>query len=95
MKDLRDIGPYLQLGWVVAVSTLVPLGMGIWLDRRLGTAPLVILIGAVAGILTSTVAAVRFTSRVIETLGMPPETGSGPARTAMEQHATDEREDVE
>ena len=41
------IGKALQFGSTVVGSLLVFLGGGIWLDRRLGTAPLLLLIGLV------------------------------------------------
>ena len=72
MKEIRNLGPLLQLGWVVALSVLLPLGLGIWLDRRLGTAPLFILVGALAGIIAGTIGAVRVATRTIEALGRPP-----------------------
>lgn len=78
MKQLLRSGPLLQLGWVVALSTLIPLGVGIFLDRRLGTAPLFILIGALIGILAGTIGAVRITSKAIEALGQPSADGAGP-----------------
>ena len=59
MKDLLTSTSLLQLGWIVALSTLIPLGVGVLLDRRFGTAPLFILVGALVGIIGSTVAAVR------------------------------------
>lgn len=68
MKNLRHVGPLLQMSWVVVLSALIPLGIGLWLDRRLGTAPLFILIGALVGILASTVGAVRTAVRMIEAL---------------------------
>lgn len=78
MKQLLQSGPLLQMGWVVALSTLIPLGLGIWLDRRLDTAPLFILVGAIIGILAGTVGAVRIASKAIEALGRPPGDGSSP-----------------
>ena len=77
MKEVRNLGPLLQLGWVVALSVLIPLGVGLWLDRRLGTAPLFILIGALVGIFASTVAAVRVATRTIAALGQPPKPVQG------------------
>jgi F0F1-type ATP synthase assembly protein I len=68
VKNLRYTGPVLQLSWVVVISALVPLGIGLWLDRRLGTAPLFILIGGLVGILASTIGAVRTAIRMIEAL---------------------------
>ncbi|OQA45019.1 MAG: putative F0F1-ATPase [Chloroflexi bacterium ADurb.Bin325] len=78
MKDLTRVGPLLQLGWVVAFTVLIPLGLGLWLDRRFGTAPLFVLVGALLGILASTVAAVRLASRTIEALSHPPTEKSRP-----------------
>lgn len=72
MKQFLGAGPLLQVGWVVALSTLIPLGLGVLLDRCLGTAPLFILIGALIGIIAGTVGAVRITSRIIDALGQPP-----------------------
>jgi F0F1-type ATP synthase assembly protein I len=69
MKQLLRSGPLLQLSWFVALSTLVPLALGILLDRRFGTAPLFILVGAAVGIIASTVGAVRIASRAIDALG--------------------------
>jgi len=60
---------------VIALSTLLPLGVGILLDRLLRTSPLFILIGGLVGILAGTVGAVRITSRAIEALS-PRETDS-------------------
>jgi F0F1-type ATP synthase assembly protein I len=79
LKQVRNIGPLLQMGWLVALSTLVPLGFGIWLDRQLGTAPLFILIGALVGILAATIGATRIASRTIEALGLPPGSEKGSA----------------
>lgn len=63
----------LQLGWVVALSVLLPLIAGIWLDRQLGTAPLFVLVGALVGIIAGTIGATRVAMRTIEALGRPPE----------------------
>lgn len=69
MRDIIRSGPLLQMGWVVAFSVLVPLGIGVLLDRRYETAPLFILVGALVGIIVSTVGAVRVASRAIDALG--------------------------
>lgn len=69
MKELLRAGPLLNMGWVVALATMIPLGLGILLDRRFGTAPLFILIGALIGIIAGTVGAVRIAGRAIDALG--------------------------
>jgi F0F1-type ATP synthase assembly protein I len=61
---------------VLVLSTLVPLGLGLWLDRRLGTAPLVLLICASIGIIAGTIGIVRIAGRTLEALGTP-ETEAG------------------
>ena len=63
VKEIRGMATAMQLGWVVALSVLLPLGAGLLLDHLLSTAPLFILIGAVLGILISTVGAVRIALR--------------------------------
>jgi ATP synthase protein I len=53
-----------HLSWTMLFSLLLPLLLGIWLDRKLGTGPLFILIGAVLGILAATVGVARMALRV-------------------------------
>ncbi len=79
MKQLRAVGPLLQLAWVVAFATLIPLGAGLWLDRRLGTAPLFTLIGALIGVVAGTVSTVRIGVRSIEALAPPEAEAALPA----------------
>ena len=77
MKEARGIGLVLQLGWVVAFSVLLPLAAGIWLDRRLHTPPLFILIGAFVGIVAGTFNAVRIASRSLDALGQAGQVDTG------------------
>jgi F0F1-type ATP synthase assembly protein I len=44
-SGLRDTAPYLGLGTTLAVTVLAGLGGGYWLDARLGTRPLFLLLG--------------------------------------------------
>jgi len=64
VKDYQLLAQALQMGWVVVLSLLIPLGLGLWLDKRFGTAPLFILVGVVIGILASTVGVVRMAVRL-------------------------------
>ena len=48
---LREAAPYLGIGTSFAASVLLGLGLGYWLDRRLGTSPWLFLIGAALGLL--------------------------------------------
>ncbi len=57
------------MGWVVALATMIPLGIGILLDRRFHTEPLFILIGALVGIIAGTAGAVRIAGRAIDAIG--------------------------
>ncbi|MGE5127497.1 MAG: AtpZ/AtpI family protein [Betaproteobacteria bacterium] len=49
-RGLREAAPLLGLGMTLAVTVLVGLGGGYWLDGRLGTRPLFLLVGASLGI---------------------------------------------
>jgi F0F1-type ATP synthase assembly protein I len=52
-----------NLSWTMLFSLLLPLLAGIWLDRKLDTEPLFILIGAVLGILAATIGVARMALR--------------------------------
>ncbi|HEY7411811.1 MAG TPA: AtpZ/AtpI family protein [Vicinamibacteria bacterium] len=49
-RALRDAGPYLGLGLSLAVTILLTLGGGHWLDTKLGTSPWLLLAGGGLGI---------------------------------------------
>jgi F0F1-type ATP synthase assembly protein I len=53
----------LNLGWTMFFSLVIPLLVGIWLDRKLGTLPLFTLIGVVLGVLAATVGVARIAIR--------------------------------
>lgn len=48
-RAVREAAPYLGLGTMLAASVGLGLGAGYWLDKRLGTAPLLFLVGGVLG----------------------------------------------
>ena len=74
MKKREALSQALNLGWTMLFSLLLPLLAGIWLDNRLGTAPLFILIGATLGILAATVGVARIAIRTFaEVAGHEPE----------------------
>jgi F0F1-type ATP synthase assembly protein I len=58
---------------MVALALLLPLCLGLWLDHRLGAAPLFVLAGVLVGILAATVSLVSIAGREIEALGTTPE----------------------
>lgn len=62
---------------VLVFCTLVPLGLGLWLDRRLDSTPLFVFIFTCIGIVAATVGIVRIAGRALQTLGSPPEAGAG------------------
>ena len=66
-----------NLSWTMLFSLLLPLLGGIWLDNKLNTTPLFILIGATLGILAATVGVARMALRTFgqyipEELEQPP-----------------------
>jgi len=61
-RALREAAPYLGLGTTLAASVLAGLGAGYWLDQRLGTAPLLFIVGGVFGIAAAGVQFVKTTS---------------------------------
>jgi len=52
-RTLRDVGAYLGLGGTLAVTVLVGVAGGYWLDGKLGTTPAFVLAGAVVGLLAA------------------------------------------
>ncbi len=46
---MREAAPLLGLGLTLAITVLVGLGVGYWLDDRLGTRPWLLLLGACLG----------------------------------------------
>ena len=52
-RSLRESAPYLGIGSSLAFTVLLCLGVGHWLDKRLGTEPRYFLIGAVVGVVAA------------------------------------------
>ena len=69
MKQGTALGLALNLSWTMLFSLLIPLMAGIWLDKKLDTTPLFILIGAVLGILAATVGVARIALRTFSQAG--------------------------
>ena len=76
-----------SVGWVVAAATLVPLLLGLWLDRRFALAPLCTLAGVTIGVIVSTTAAVQMVSRSFDRLGERRLTQSEQVADRKEEHA--------
>lgn len=64
VKKREALSLALNLGWTMLFSLLIPLLIGLWLDNRLNTSPLCVLIGALLGILAATVGVARMTLRI-------------------------------
>ncbi|NLE77011.1 MAG: AtpZ/AtpI family protein [Chloroflexi bacterium] len=79
------LAEFMQLGWVVAFSLLAPLALGVWLDQRLGTAPVFILISMLVGTLAATVGAVRMASRMMAQIAPPKEPAAEPPSPESEE----------
>ena len=56
---LREAAPYMGLGTSLALTVLLGLGAGYYLDQRFGTRPILFLIGAVLGVMAAGVQFVR------------------------------------
>jgi F0F1-type ATP synthase assembly protein I len=63
VKKREALSLAMNLSWTMLFSLLIPLLAGIWLDNKLGSAPLFILIGALLGILAATVGVARIAIR--------------------------------
>ncbi len=68
----KTIGPVtliMQLGAIVTVSTLLPLGLGLWLDTQLHTMPFLTLVALVVGTIAAVAGVYRVISRQYNNLG--------------------------
>jgi F0F1-type ATP synthase assembly protein I len=54
-RALRAVAPYVGIGMTLAVTVLLGLGVGYWMDGRLGTRPLFFLLGGTAGLVAALV----------------------------------------
>jgi len=68
-EAMRQVAPYLNLGWTFAVSVASGVLGGWWLDRKLGTRPWLLLGGALLGIAAAFVSFFRVV--------LPPSEGGG------------------
>jgi F0F1-type ATP synthase assembly protein I len=68
-----------EIGLVLLVTTLVGVGLGYWIDTRLGTVPLFVLIGVFAGMAVGArsvwLTVSRFLARMDEQDARPPGRG--------------------
>lgn len=59
MHALRDVAPYLDLGWRIAMAVVLTVGGGVWLDQWLGTLPAFTLGGILLGLASAAVQITR------------------------------------
>jgi F0F1-type ATP synthase assembly protein I len=64
MKKREALSLAMNLSWTMLFSLLMPLLVGVWLDKKLNTVPLFILVGAGLGILAATVGVARMALRM-------------------------------
>ena len=84
MKKGTALSLALNLSWTMLFSLLVPLLGGIWLDSKLDSSPLFILIGATLGILAATIGVARM---ALQTFGqfIPEEPEQPPGENGKEE----------
>lgn len=49
-KTVRELGYFASLGMSVALSIFIGLGIGIWLDKKFDTEPILLFVGLAFGI---------------------------------------------
>jgi len=49
-KVMKQLGPYLNLGWQLAITIVVMVFLGKWLDEKFGTSPWLIVTCSVFGV---------------------------------------------
>jgi F0F1-type ATP synthase assembly protein I len=64
MKQWNAFGLAMQLSWTLLFSLLLPLLVGMWLDKHFGIGPWGVLIGAGLGVLAATVGVARLAMRM-------------------------------
>jgi len=63
------VGPYIGLGTTLAATVLAGLGVGYWLDSRLGSSPWFLLVGGTLGLGAALIHFFRLASNLSKRLG--------------------------
>ena len=50
-KTIRELGYFASLGMSVALSIFIGLGLGLWLDKKFDTKPVLMFVGLLFGII--------------------------------------------
>jgi F0F1-type ATP synthase assembly protein I len=85
MKQWNAFGLAMQLSWTLLFSLLIPLLIGIWLDRHFGIEPWGVLAGTGLGVLAATVGVARVAIRMF-----PRPTVKDPGRTETDVEGEEE-----
>lgn len=59
----RAMGAILGLGWVLVTAVVLGTLLGAWVDRRLGTSPWFLIVGALLGTAAGVIHALRVSKR--------------------------------
>jgi F0F1-type ATP synthase assembly protein I len=68
MKQWRGLGLAMELSWTLLFSLLIPLLLGIWLDKLFNTKPILTLVGTLVGILAATLGMARMVIRMFRSI---------------------------
>lgn len=71
MKTGEALSMAMNLSWTMLFSLLLPLLAGLWLDKKLGTSPLFLLVGVGLGTLAATVGVARMVLRMFSAAAAP------------------------
>lgn len=86
VRALREVSPYLDIGWRIAAGLAVCIGAGYLLDRWWGTLPWLTLAGAILGM----VSVFMLIRQIGEQLDQPPGATSSRRAGSSGKEATDE-----
>jgi F0F1-type ATP synthase assembly protein I len=75
MKGLALAARAMYLSWMIVIVLLIPTGVGLFVDRRLGTSPWGVLLFALVGTVLATWAVIRAITREYGRIA-PPDTDS-------------------
>jgi|CXWL01.1.fsa_nt_gi F0F1-type ATP synthase assembly protein I len=62
-KALREVGPYLGIGTMLAGTVGIAYALGYWLDGLFGTKPTMAFVAGILGVVVALIQFVRFASR--------------------------------
>jgi ATP synthase protein I len=62
--SLHKVGPFLHMGWSIAISVSLGALLGYWLDNRFDTSPWLLIAGALLGITAGFVELIRTVQRL-------------------------------